>query len=114
MGGPLKNSSMRHRALLLAAPALLSACSAINPMVTWKPGLEPDPGIDTMPVARKDAEDLKAALQTRATEYVGDKAALNNTLLGLGVLTLGLATGKAHRDAYTAIAGVAGSSRVGK
>lgn len=106
----MKNRSIRHRALLLAAPAVLSACSSINPMVTWKPGLEADPGIDTMPVARKDAEDLKATLQTRANDFVGDKAALNNTLLGLGVLTLGLATGKVHRDAYTATAGVAGSA----
>ncbi len=98
------------RALLLLAPALLSACASVSPVVTWTPSPEPDPGVDTLSVARKNAAELKATLQARADEFVGEKAALNNTLLGLGVLTLGLATGKAHRDTYTTAAGAAGSA----
>lgn len=100
----------RAGAWLILAPAILSACSTPNPMVTWVPTPEPKPGIDTMAVARTNAEELKAALQARATGFVGDKAALNNTLLGLGVLTLGLATGNTHRDAYTGTAGLAGTA----
>lgn len=99
----------RHLTYLSALPLVLAGC-ATNPMVEWQPQAEPAGKLDTMETARADADSLKQAFHSKASVMVGNKAALNDGLLGLGILTLGLATGGAHKDAYLATSGLAGSS----
>ena len=94
---------------LAIASALFAGCG-VNPIVNWQPQREPDGQLDTMGTARADAASLKRAFNDKAESFVGTKVALNDSLLGLGVLTLGLAAGRVHRDAFVGTAGIAGAA----
>lgn len=93
----------------VAAAALLAGCAG-NPTVTWQPQPEPPGQLDSMATARADAASLKRALDDKATTFVGTKVAVNDALLGLGVLSIGLGAGKVHRDAIVGAAGLAGTT----
>ena len=97
------------RLLLTAICALSLVGCASSPMVGWQ-----RPGVDEkksrMAAATEQAVSLRAALEVKAAEQVNGQVSLNNTLLGLGVLTTGLALGKAHHDAYTGTALAAGAA----
>lgn len=93
----------------VATSVLLSACAG-NPLVGWQSLPEPAGQLDSMATARADAATLKVALNEKASAFVGTKVALNDALLGLGVLSIGLGAGKAHRDAIVGTAGLAGAA----
>lgn len=93
----------------VALTMLLAGCAG-NPTVSWQSRGESSGQLDSMATARADAESLKRALDDKASTFVGTKVALNDALLGLGVLSIGLGVGKAHRDAYVGAAGVAGTA----
>lgn len=98
-------------ALTLACAAVLAGCATSNPLVTWdRSDRVPAGSTDPMALAKARAEALRSALEAKRSEQVGGTANLNNALLGLGVLTTGLALGKVHRDAFTITAGLAGAS----
>lgn len=106
-------TSNRRRAawrLGIAVVALPLTGCGINPVVSWQPQTEPAGRLDSMATARADASTLRRALHDKADAFVGAKTALNDGLLGLGILTLGLAAGKVHRDAYVGSAALAGSA----
>jgi len=106
-------STVGHRGQVLASTVslsmLLTGCAG-NPTVTWQPQAETGDQLDSMATARADAASLKRALDDKASTFVGTKVALNDALLGLGVLSIGLGVGKAHRDAYVGVAGLAGTA----
>ena len=98
---------MRHanRAVMLAMSAAALTGCAINPVVDWDSPREPvGPGrpVDSMEGARGHADAYKRALHAKASQYVGRQAQLNDTILGLGVFSLGAAVFKAHRDVFMA------------
>ena len=98
-------------ALTLACAAVLAGYATSNPLVTWDRSDRVPPGsTDPMALAKARAGALRGALEAKRSEQVGGTADLNNALLGLGVLTTGLALGKVHRDAFTFTAGLAGAS----
>lgn len=98
-------------ALTLACAAVLAGCATSNPLVTWdRSDRVPAGSTDPMALAKARAGALRSALEAKRSEQVGGTANLNNALLGLGVLTTGLALGKVHRDAFTITAGLAGAS----
>lgn len=98
-------------ALTLACAAVLAGCATSNPLVTWdRSDRVPAGSTDPMALAKARAGALRSALEAKRSEQVGGTANLNNALLGLGVLTTGLALGKVHRDAFTVTAGLAGAS----
>ena len=98
-------------ALTLACAAVLAGCATSNPLITWDRSDRVPPGsTDPMALAKARAGALRSALEAKRSEQVGGTADLNNALLGLGVLTTGLALGKVHRDAFTFTAGLAGAS----
>lgn len=103
-----KSSRLGFLAIIMGT-CLLAGCGT-NPIVSWNAAKEDDGGLDSMAVARADAESLKQAFHARAEALIGAKVALNDSLLGLGVLTLGLATSNAHRDTYTTSAALAGTA----
>ena len=103
---------MHHRAIVsLAAAAILAGCANTNPLVQWN---RDDGGSqnsnDPMAAAKARATALLTSLEAKRQEQVVGAVDLNNWLLGLGLLTTGLAVGKVHRDAYTGTALLAGSA----
>lgn len=101
--------SVHARLSVVSTAALLVACAG-NPLVQLPAAQEPQGSLDSMEAARKHAEATKRVFHDRAYAHVGQKVLLNDSLLGLGILTLGLAAGNVHRDAFTATAGLAGAS----
>lgn len=92
-----------NRAVLVVMSAVALTGCAINPVVDWDSPIEPaGPGrpVDSMEGARSYADAYKRALHAKASQYVSRQAQLNDSILGLGVFSLGAAVFKAHRDVY--------------
>jgi hypothetical protein len=104
---------MARRAALLLMAVAASGC-AINPVVDWNPPLEEKRSgvvpLDTMEGARAYAAAYKQAVHAKARDYAGAQGQLDDTLLFLGVLTVGSLVGKAHRDVPTVLAGLFGAT----
>ena len=94
--------------LVAFALIAVSACG-INPVITWQRQPEPSGHLDSMEVARARADALKRALHEKAREQVGAQVALNDALLGLGVLAVASGASSLHRDVYMTLAVGAGS-----
>jgi hypothetical protein len=101
--------NFRLLASALLAMLSLSGC-AINPIVSWDRPAEPAGSLDSMEVARAQADAYKRALHVKAREYVGAQNQLNDSLLGLGVLALGAAASTAHADVFRVLGFSAGAT----
>lgn len=93
----------------LLVPALASGCG-VNPIVARKEAPESPKRAGRMNAALGEALTLRQSFEDRAEAFVGRKVAINDLLFGLGVATFALVAGKAHRDAFTVTAGIAGST----
>jgi len=93
----------------LLIPILAAGCG-VNPIVVRKEAPEPTTRAGRMNAALGEAMALRQSFEERAEAFVGRKVAINDLLFGLGVATFGLVAGKAHRDAFTVTAGIAGST----
>ena len=68
-----------------------------------------------MAAAYSKADALRSAFHDKGVELVNAQIDLNNGLLGLGIVALGLAVGKVHKDSFSAIAfGAAGAYSFGQ
>ena len=92
----------------LLATLLVVGCAG-NPVVTWRPAAVDLPK-GRMAMATAKAVALRTGLETKVGEQVKAQVLLNNSLLGLGLLTTGLALGNVHRDAFTGTAYIAGGA----
>jgi hypothetical protein len=63
-----------------------------------------------MAAANEQAVSLRTTLERKAAEQVNGQVGVNNALLGLGILTAGLALGKVHHDSYTGTAFAGGAT----
>lgn len=95
--------------LALCFAAALCGCAA-NPLVDV-PERSVEGEVPTMASALARARQLKEGYHRKAYDFVGTQVALNDTLLGLGVLTLGLAASSGvHPDAYRGTALLGGAA----
>ena len=95
--------------LALAAAAALPGC-AVNPLVDV-PDRSTEGEVTTMPSALTRARHLKEGYHRKAYEFVDKQVALNDALLGLGVLTIGLgASHGVHPDAFRSTAFLGGAT----
>jgi hypothetical protein len=99
----------RRLMLALAVAAALPGC-AINPLVDV-PDRSAEGEVTTMPAALTRARQLKEGYHRKAFDFVGTQVMLNDTLLGLGVLTIGLgASSGVHPDAFRSTALLGGAT----
>ena len=105
----LSRRPLERLTVCLLVAAMAAGC-AVNPIVARKENPEPPTRAGRMSAAMAAATALRQSFEERAEAYVGRKVAINDLLFGLGVATFGLAVGKAHRDAITLSAGIAGST----
>lgn len=97
------------KSLATALSAVFLAGCAASPTLDWKrPAVDESKSRLATSVAQ--AVSLRSVLETKVSEQAGAQVNLNNALLGLGVLTTGLALGKVNADAYTGTAFLAGSA----
>ena len=97
------------KSLAIALSAVILVGCATNPTIGWKRPVV-DETKSRMAAASAQAVSLRSALEAKVSEQAGAQVDLNNALLGLGVLTMGLALGKVHHDAYTGTAFLGGSA----
>ena len=95
--------------LALAAAAALPGC-AVNPLVDV-PDRSTEGEVTTMPSALTRARHLKEGYHRKAYEFVDKQVVLNDALLGLGVLTIGLGASRGvHPDAFRSTAFLGGAT----
>lgn len=95
--------------LSVAICALVLSGCASSPLLNWKRP-EVDEKKSRMATANEQAVSLRTTLEGKAAEQVNGQVGVNNALLGLGILTTGLALGMVHHDAYTGTAFAGGAT----
>jgi hypothetical protein len=106
-GVPARGRSLRATVLMLAC-SLLGACTT-TPLLQFERGDSGAAGA-SMPSALGYLSKFRSAYQGAVSDQINREHQLTNGLVGAGALVAALAVGKAHRDAITGAAFLAGTA----